>query len=136
LLITTLWTGSDAYRLAAALKEGAHSSVQLFDAHRHLEDFGGLICSTELWSTSNCWMAGVRRSLCTHAKARRSWKQIVEVFWRCSVELWWGWWEVHYRLKSRVWRTFCGSFHSTKAPFRNVALMPKSVMQARDSLSI
>jgi hypothetical protein len=26
------------YRLAAALKEGAHSSVQLFDSHRHVED--------------------------------------------------------------------------------------------------
>jgi hypothetical protein len=32
--------GNDAYRLAAAFKEGAHSGVQLFDSQRHLEDCG------------------------------------------------------------------------------------------------
>lgn len=32
---------NEAYRLAAALKEGAHRRVQLFDGHRHGEDLCG-----------------------------------------------------------------------------------------------
>jgi hypothetical protein len=39
---------NDGYRFAATFKKGAYGGVQLFDGHRHGEDFVGLVCSVEL----------------------------------------------------------------------------------------